>query len=122
MCGAQVPGGVAGGATPVPIPNTEVKPSRVDGTVLVTVRESRSLPGVNIEGRHVPPLDAFLTSMRSGPGARQGFQRRLPLFGALLPRKVTSGRLSRIAAEAFPVLLVSQQAEGLSDEGGLVRG
>ena len=32
----------AGGETPVPIPNTEVKPFRADGSVLVRVRESRS--------------------------------------------------------------------------------
>ena len=29
---------------PVPIPNTEVKPLRADGTWLETARESRSLP------------------------------------------------------------------------------
>ena len=29
---------------PVPIPNTEVKPQHVDGTWLVTARESRSPP------------------------------------------------------------------------------
>ena len=33
-----------GGATPVPIPNTVVKPSSVDGTSLETVRESRTVP------------------------------------------------------------------------------
>src|SRR5262245_65298784 len=43
---AEVPGGHTGGATPVPIPNTVVKPSRADGTALVTVRESRSPPGL----------------------------------------------------------------------------
>jgi hypothetical protein len=37
--------------TPVPIPNTEVKPFSVDGTALVTGRESRTLPGIKI-----PPL------------------------------------------------------------------
>ena len=31
------------GETPVPIPNTEVKPLRADGSVLVRVRESRSV-------------------------------------------------------------------------------
>ena len=30
--------------TPVPIPNTEVKPLNADGTWLVTTRESRKLP------------------------------------------------------------------------------
>ena len=37
-------GGDSGGVTPVPIPNTEVKPSSADGTAWVTVRESRTLP------------------------------------------------------------------------------
>ncbi len=37
-------GGNGGGATPVPISNTEVKPSSADGTALVTVWESKSLP------------------------------------------------------------------------------
>ena len=33
-----------GGATPDPIPNSEVKPSSADGTAWVTVWESRTLP------------------------------------------------------------------------------
>ena len=37
-------GGNGLGVPPVPIPNTEVKPQHVDGTWLVTARESRSLP------------------------------------------------------------------------------
>lgn len=40
-----VPGGHSGGETPVPIPNTEVKPSSADGTAWATARESRSPPG-----------------------------------------------------------------------------
>src|SRR5205814_553667 len=32
--------------TPVPIPNTEVKPLRADGTARATAWETRSLPGV----------------------------------------------------------------------------
>ena len=39
------PGLVSGGATPVPIPNTAVKPSSADGTARETVWESRSTPG-----------------------------------------------------------------------------
>src|SRR5438034_2113319 len=35
-----------GGETPVPFPNTEVKPSSADGTVGATRRESRSLPSI----------------------------------------------------------------------------
>ncbi len=57
----RIPGGDAGGATPVPIPNTAVKPSRADGTALVTVWESRSLPGVPSRG------GASLPSMRFEP-------------------------------------------------------
>jgi hypothetical protein len=36
-----------GGETPVPIPNTEVKPFSADGTAWVTVWESRTLPRIN---------------------------------------------------------------------------
>src|SRR5205823_7208441 len=35
-----------GGETPVPFPNTVVKPSSADGTVGATRRESRSLPSI----------------------------------------------------------------------------
>ena len=38
-------GGDRRGVTPVPMPNTVVKPSTADGTARVTVWESRSLPG-----------------------------------------------------------------------------
>src|SRR5688572_32819114 len=41
----HVPGGHTGGATPVPIPNTEVKPSKADATAAVRPWESRTLPG-----------------------------------------------------------------------------
>jgi hypothetical protein len=43
----NVPGGFTGGATPVPIPNTEVKPSKADDTAAVRQWESRTLPGYN---------------------------------------------------------------------------
>src|SRR5690349_22673685 len=43
----NVPGGHTGGATPVPIPNTEVKPSKADATAAVRQWESRTLPGYN---------------------------------------------------------------------------
>jgi hypothetical protein len=41
----KIPGGITDGETPLPIPNREVKPIRADGTILVTVWKSRSLPG-----------------------------------------------------------------------------
>ena len=43
--GPPFPGGDRRGVTPVPMPNTAVKPSTADGTARVTVWESRSLPG-----------------------------------------------------------------------------
>ena len=36
------------GVTPVPIPNTEVKPFSADGTAWVTVWESRTLPRLKV--------------------------------------------------------------------------
>jgi predicted RNase H-like HicB family nuclease len=46
----KVSGGHIAGVTPVPIPNTEVKPRRADDTARVTVWERRSLPGLNLKG------------------------------------------------------------------------
>ena len=43
-------GGDGGGETPVPIPNTEVKPACADGTWVETPRESRSPPISHDEG------------------------------------------------------------------------
>ena len=39
-------GDYGGGVTPDPIPNSEVKPSRADGTTWATGWESRSLPAL----------------------------------------------------------------------------
>ena len=41
-------GDLGEGVTPVPIPNTEVKPFSADGTAWETVWESRTLPGLKI--------------------------------------------------------------------------
>lgn len=41
----HIPGDHTGGATPVPIPNTEVKSSRADDTAVARLWESRMLPG-----------------------------------------------------------------------------
>src|SRR5215471_18448087 len=45
----KVSGGNSGGATPDPIPNSEVKPSRANGTAGGTLWESRSSPGNNLK-------------------------------------------------------------------------
>jgi hypothetical protein len=50
---SKISGGHSGGVTPVPIPNTEVKPASADGTWGVAPWESRS-PPESIEG-HAPP-------------------------------------------------------------------
>ena len=50
---AKFAGGHRIRVTPVPIPNTEVKPDTADGTVWETVWESRSLPALSIEARYV---------------------------------------------------------------------
>ena len=43
-------GGDSGGVTPVPIPNTEVKPASADGTWAVTPWESRTPPDFSRNG------------------------------------------------------------------------
>ena len=45
--GTKFPGGHRSRVTPVPIPNTEVKPATADGTARAGGWESRSLPGIN---------------------------------------------------------------------------
>ena len=55
----QVFGDLTGGETPVPIPNTEVKPTRADGTDMVTCWESRSLPRLYVKGQLTAGLFHF---------------------------------------------------------------
>jgi hypothetical protein len=47
-------GGHSGGVTPVPIPNTEVKPASADGTWGDSPWESRSPPDFSLEAPHEP--------------------------------------------------------------------
>ncbi len=56
-------GGDSGGVTPVPIPNTEVKPSSADGTWDGSPWESRSLPDFLNKA-----LWLFLAKQRQGFG------------------------------------------------------
>src|SRR5205814_5119191 len=69
---SKVSGDHTGGATPVPIPNTEVKPSRAYGTARVTAWESRSSPGLKFSrgGARARPL-CFQPMVRS-PGSPIG--------------------------------------------------
>ena len=47
----ELPGGHRSRVTPVPIPNTEVKPATADGTARAGGWESRSLPGIHSKAR-----------------------------------------------------------------------
>jgi hypothetical protein len=47
ICPSKLLGGDSDGVTPVPIPNTVVKPVYVDGTTWETAWESRKPPGLN---------------------------------------------------------------------------
>lgn len=53
-------GDLTGGVPPVPISNTEVKPSRADDTAAVRLWESRSLPRLNKKSPEIFHLWAFL--------------------------------------------------------------
>src|SRR5207247_6761007 len=54
-------GGHRSRVTPVPIPNTEVKPATADGTAWETVWESRSLPALSRSPRSEIISGFFLT-------------------------------------------------------------
>ena len=77
----EFPGGRAAGDTPVPIPNTEVKPRRADDTVLATVWESRSLPGLNFAKRAPVRRSPFYLRV-----SQVGRERNLTR-GAAIPRQ-----------------------------------
>src|SRR3954447_15964637 len=71
------PGGHRRGVTPVPIPNTEVKLSTADGTAWVTVWESRSLPGLFLQGPLVVSGPFFCTeAISSQPGIKRSLKRK----------------------------------------------
>ena len=86
----DVPGGITGGATPVPIPNTEVKPSKADDTAAVRQWESRTLPGYNKGPLIVRSVGLFFCLRKKpvcqGSAAPTPFRATLPdsLGGSLL--------------------------------------
>ena len=64
---SQVSGGYTARVTPVPIPNTEVKPRWADDTARVTAWERRSLPGLNLIKAgliYLRPAFCFLYELR----------------------------------------------------------
>ena len=73
----RFPGGHRGGEPPVPIPNTEVKPSTADGTAGAGLWESRSLPGLFLRSnaRSTQMLRAFCrfrAAVRNSAAPRAG--------------------------------------------------
>src|SRR5437899_10016267 len=72
---AKFAGGHRIRVTPVPIPNTEVKPDTADGTAWETVWESRSLPALFLEGptsQHVGPFSLDTRPRRRRPPRSHG--------------------------------------------------
>jgi hypothetical protein len=99
----RFPGGYRGGVTPVPIPNTEVKPSTADGTAREALWESRSLPGIDSRpDAQASGLSSFVdTARRESVGLFVGEHRairRAGLFPALRTRKARGERQHPLAA------------------------
>ena len=67
--GSKHAGGHRIRVTPVPIPNTEVKPDTADGTARETVWESRSLPAVFVKKPDVNSRRAFVLYANARPAA-----------------------------------------------------
>ena len=66
-------GGSSEGETPVPIPNTEVKPLSVDGTAPATGWESRSPPGIDL--KKAPAMGPFSFGATAEPVDRGSSER-----------------------------------------------
>src|SRR5207248_5566944 len=60
---SEFSGGCVERATPVPIPNTEVKPLGADGTARATVWESRKPPGLLTKAREKNLAGFFVSSL-----------------------------------------------------------
>src|SRR5690349_2918743 len=81
--------------TPVPIPNTEVKPDTADGTARETVWESRSLPALFSKAREVYFTGLFLFVLSSDQKASsQRDSPRLEASGRYFPSS-SNGRFRR---------------------------
>ena len=80
----NVLGGDSDGATPVPIPNTEVKPVNGDGTAPERVWESSTLPGFFLKPGALEEPRAFsFTAIvpRSGTASARSGHLNYPLLG-----------------------------------------
>ena len=83
---SEFAGGHRSRVTPVPIPNTEVKPATADGTVWETVWESRSLPAVISKPASMGSR-AFVCTAAHFPNARTGSRALGCTAAARAPRR-----------------------------------
>ncbi len=104
-------GGQSGGVTPVPIPNTEVKPSSADGTWDECPWESRTPPDFSAGEVETPPRPPF---SRVRAAAR---------FGTLArpPRVTGVSRCPQIVRRRGPVAVVDPAAGAPPGRAGVVR-
>ena len=102
--GSKFAGGHRSRVTPVPIPNTEVKPATADGTAWETVWESRSLPALSRKpdvSNHIGlflPRGSDLRSRESACGRGERAKRAEPQragWGPASGKKTSLPALSR---------------------------
>jgi hypothetical protein len=96
-CSRALSGGDGERVTPVPIPNTEVKPFSADGTWRETARESRTLPDQFVQG-HTSDRRSFLLKyvpdivLSSSMAEHSAVNRRVtgssPVWGAIHKRQI----------------------------------
>src|SRR5260221_14619265 len=86
----KFPGDHTARVTPVPIPNTEVKPRRADDTARATVWERRSPPGLNYKGRSGQIRSAFFVCVPVllSPSDQEGAVEKVLLTSAIPGTKV----------------------------------
>lgn len=92
----KFPGGHRGGVTPVPIPNTEVKPSTADGTAGAGLWESRSLPGISRSPTHHTMRRAFSSCLLIGEPERSPVRCSHGVLGRALVQRPTARDPDRV--------------------------
>ena len=112
------------GETPVPIPNTAVKPFSADGTAWVTVWESRTLPRLKIafakaKAKKARPLwraffypDRINFSMRRNAGSSRTKEGGVRITEGEVTRRMIGG-LSLVDQRSYQAGLLGADREGL---------
>lgn len=124
---SELPGDNSGGATPVPIPNTEVKTSSADGTAGESRWESRSSPGIISADAPSSSLDgAFVVLSCRGSRPCSGPRFRGPILdprlGEVQPGVEWWSALGRDALELIDLTDERGERTGHSVAGLAVRG